>query len=158
MKPSCMTKALFLVVFAACGDNRAMPDGAVRVDAALIDAAPAPPRAIVVAGDFTAGHPGVLSSLDVDNATIMMNGKAQYLAVKDKFPAGDPLFVLVSLKPNVAKIGVAGGSFADAKTIPLVKGKKSTLVNDATGARYDLRLVYTGAAPEQTESFTQAEK
>ena len=87
-----------------------------------------------------------------------MNGKAYYLGLKDSFPKVDPLFVLVSLKPKVARIGVAGGSFADAKTIPLPKGKKVTLVNDATGARYVLKLVYTGSAPEQTESFTQAEK
>ena len=58
----------------------------------------------------------------------------------------------------MARIGVAGGSFADGKTIPLPKGKKVTLVNDATGARYVLKLVYTGSTPEQTESFTQAEK
>ncbi len=92
------------------------------------------------------------------NATIMLNGKAYYLALKDTFPKADPLFVLVSLKPKMARIGVAGGSFADSKTIPLAKGKKVTLVNDATGARYVLRLVYTGSAPEKTESFTQAEK
>ncbi len=33
-----------------------------------------------------------------------------------------------------------------------------TLVNDKTGTRYVLKLVYTGAVPEQTESFTQAAK
>ena len=92
------------------------------------------------------------------DATIMVNGKAYYLEVKDAFPKSDPLFVLVSLKKNVARIGVAGGSFADAKTIPLAKGKKVTLVNDATGARYVLKLVYTGSEPEKTESFTQAAK
>ena len=92
------------------------------------------------------------------NATIVMNGKAYPLVVKESFPKADPLFVLVSLKPKLAKVGVAGGSFADAKTIPLVQGKKVTLVNEATGARYVLKLVYTGSAPEQTESFTQAQK
>ena len=117
-------------------------DAAPPAGAAAANAAPAPPA--------------------TTNATIVMNGKAYYLTVKDKdnnaFPPADPLFVLVSLKPKVARIGVAGGSFADAKTIPLAKGKKVTLVNNATGARYVLKLVYAGAAPEQTESFTQAGK
>ena len=90
------------------------------------------------------------------NATIMMNGKPYYLSIKDQFPRSEPVFVLASLKPKVARIGVAGGAFADGKTIPLAKGKKVTLVNDATGARYVLKLVYTGSVPEQTESFTQA--
>ncbi len=94
----------------------------------------------------------------VTNATIVMNGKPYYVGVKKSFPQSDPLFVLVSLKPKLARIGVAGGTFEAAKTVPLAKGKKVTLVNDATGARYVLKLVYTGAAPEQTESFTQAEK
>lgn len=69
-----MTKTLLLLVLlVACGDDRARPDGSVHVDAASIDAAPAPPRAVVVAGDFTAGHPGVLSSLDVGTLAVMMN-------------------------------------------------------------------------------------
>lgn len=87
-----------------------------------------------------------------------MNGAAYPLTVKAVFPKTDPLFVLVSLKPRVAKIGVAGGSFADGKTIALKLGTQVTLVNDATGARYSLKLVFTGSAPEQTESFTQAKK
>ena len=92
------------------------------------------------------------------NATIVMDGKAYPVAVKGTFPEPDPLFVLVSVKSKSAKIGVAGGAFSDGKTISLVKGKQVTLVNDATGVRYVLKLVYTGTEPEQTESFTQAEK
>lgn len=72
-----MTKTLetfVLLLLAACGDNFTRPDGAVHVDAAPIDGVLVrPPRAIVVAGDFTAGHPGVLSSLDVDTRMMMMN-------------------------------------------------------------------------------------
>jgi hypothetical protein len=87
-----------------------------------------------------------------------MNGQAHALMVKDAFPKADPLFVLVSLKAKIAKIGVAGGSFQSGKTIPLKLGKQVTLVNDATGARYVLKLVYAGVGPEKTESFTQAKK
>lgn len=92
------------------------------------------------------------------NATITMNGQAYALTVKGSFPKTDPLFTLVSVKPKVAKIGVAGGSFENGKTIALRMGKQTILVNDATGARYSLKLVYTGMEPEKTESFTQAKK
>ena len=88
-----------------------------------------------------------------------MNGQAYALTVKDAFPKNDPLFVLAGLKPKLAKIGVAGGSFEDGKTIPLKLGKPVTLVNDATGARYSIKLVYLGsgrrrrrASPRRTAS------
>ena len=109
-------------------------------------------------GGAGAGTAAVTAAPPPTNATITMNGAAHALVVKQPFPKGDPLFVLVSLKPKLAKIGVAGGSFADGKTLALPKGKPVTLVNDATGARYTLELVYTGTVPEQTESFTQATK
>ncbi len=105
--------------------------------------------------DPTGAQPAATNATD---ATIMLNGKAQYVAVGDKFPKADPLFVVASLKSTVARIGVAGGAFKSAKTVPLPKGKKVTLVNDKTGTRYVLKLVYTGAVPEHTESFTQAGK
>lgn len=92
------------------------------------------------------------------DATITMNGQAYALTVKGQFPKAEPLFVLVSLKPKAARIGVAGGSFENGKTIALPMGKQITLVNDANGARYSLKLVYTGSGPETTESFTQAKK
>lgn len=50
----------------ACGDNRVLPD-------AGIDAAPSPPRAVIVAGDFTAGHPGVLSTIDPATRLVTTN-------------------------------------------------------------------------------------
>jgi len=92
------------------------------------------------------------------DATITMNGQAYALTVKGQFPKAEPLFVLVSLKSKAARIGVAGGSFENGKTIALPMGKQITLVNDANGARYSLKLVYTGSGPETTESFTQAKK
>ena len=94
-------------------------------------------------------------------ATITLDGKPQQLQVNGKkvdkeFPKGAPLFVLVSLKKKLAKIGVAGGSFDDGQTVTLTVGKKMTLVDTATGVRYELKLVYTGSAPEQIESFSTA--
>ena len=87
-------------------------------------------------------------------ATINFDGKAQQVQAKDQFPTAAPLFVLRSLKKNQAKIGVAGGSFDDSQAVTLKLGKKVTLVNTATGVRYELKLVYTGATPELIQSFT----
>ena len=90
----------------------------------------------------------------ITDATIMFNGKPQQLTVKQKFPKGSPLFVLVALKKKQAKIGVAGGSFDNGQTVTLALGKTVTLVDTATGVRYELKLVYTGSTPEAIEGFS----
>ena len=64
------------------------------------------------------------------------------------------MFELVVIKPKTAKIGVAGGAFADGKLLVLKMDKSITLVNTATGARYQIKLVYTGTTPETVEGFT----
>jgi hypothetical protein len=87
-------------------------------------------------------------------ATIDFNGKPQQLKVKDTFPTADPLFVLRSVSKKQAKISVAGGSFDGGEPVTLKRGKTVTLVNTATGVRYELKLVYTGATPEVIEGFT----
>lgn len=69
-----MTKIFPLIVstlglaLVACGDNRALSDAGAPTDAPA-----GPPRAVVVAGDFIAGHPGVLSTLDPATRTVMTN-------------------------------------------------------------------------------------
>lgn len=88
-------------------------------------------------------------------ATIAVNGEAEAVTLKTPFPKDDKLFVVVSLKPKVAKIAVAGGSFTDGKTVTLTMGKSLTLVNTATGARYSVKLLFTGEAPEQVAGFVQ---
>lgn len=87
-------------------------------------------------------------------ATISVNGEPEALQVKAEFPVDDPLFRLVGLTDKAAKIGIAGGSLTDGATVTLRKGKKLTLVNTATGARYTLDLLYTGTTPEETATFT----
>ena len=87
-------------------------------------------------------------------ATINLDGKPQQVQVKGQFPADNPLFVLRSLKKKEAKIGVAGGSFDNGKPVTLKFGKSLTLVNTATGVRYELKLVYTGSQPEAIQGFT----
>ena len=106
------------------------------------------------AGGADSGAPAATQPEPVVYATIMFDGKPQQLKVKQKFPTKSPLFVLVSLKKKQAKIGVAGGSFDDGENVTLALGKKVTLVDTATGVRYELKLVYTGSAPEELEGFS----
>jgi hypothetical protein len=82
------------------------------------------------------------ASAKVTKATITVNGVATSVAVGSSFPAGSPVFTLVSLTPRAAKIGIAGGSYENgAATVTLAKGKTITLMNTADGTRYALRLV-----------------
>lgn len=130
-------------------------DAAAAPPQAAPDAAPAPTASQSGGGSATGGSgSGVQVQPSIDYATIMFDGKPQQLQVKDRFPKNDPMFVLVSLKKKQAKIGVAGGAFSDGQTVTLALGKKVTLLNTATGVRYELKLVYTGAQPEVIEGFT----
>lgn len=105
-----------------------------------------------------AGSGSVSSPSQLTSATIWVNGTEEAVDVKKRFPKADPTFVLKSLKAKVAQIGVVGGAFTGGGTIPLKMGQTLTLVNTATGARYTLRLLYTGDQPETVQQFTQAEK
>lgn len=71
-----MTKKLIvlaLLTLAACGDDAPTnPDGNLGGDGGP-DGPSTPPRAIVVAGPFTPGSPGVMSVLDVTTRTVTMN-------------------------------------------------------------------------------------
>ena len=100
----------------------------------------------------TPGNVEVQSQLTT--ATIWVNGSDESVAVKKKFPKTDPTFVLLSLKPKAAQLAVAGGAFTGSAAITLKMGQPLTLVNTATGARYTLRLLYTGSQPEQVQQFT----
>jgi hypothetical protein len=108
----------------------------------------------------TTGSSGSVSSSSsgLSTATIWVNGAEESVEVKKKFPKTDPTFVLLSLKPKLAQIGVVGGAFTGGGTIALKMGQTLTLVNTATGARYTLKLLYSGSAPETVQQFTQAEK
>ncbi len=63
------TTAFLVLALAACSSKTpAMPDAAIAQDADVSH-----PTAVVVAGDFTAGHPGVMSKLDVASMTVTQN-------------------------------------------------------------------------------------
>ena len=141
-------------------EDQQPPGGAA--DTTAKNAAAAAAAAAGAAGGKTSG--GATGATSVDgpaavptNATIMYNGKPQLVEAKSVFPKVDELFVVVSLKQKSAKVGVNGGSFTNGETLTLKLGKQVTLVNSATGARYVLKLVYTGAQPEEIKSFSGAE-
>jgi len=82
-------------------------------------------------------------------ATIVtVNGARQVLEPGMKFPAADPLFVLVAEKPGSKSVvvGIVGGAYSGgSKTTTLKVGKPITLVNTTTGARYKISLVTVGS-------------
>jgi hypothetical protein len=74
--PSALLASSLGLALVACGDS-----GPLAPDAG-IDAPAGPPRAVIVAGDFTAGHPGILSTIDPATRAVRTNvGPA--LAVSD---------------------------------------------------------------------------
>jgi hypothetical protein len=93
-----------------------------------------------------------------ENATISVNGSVEPVELKGLFPKRDKLFVLAGLTDTAAKIGVAGGSLTSGKTVKLGLGRQITLVDTATGARYVLKLLYSGSEPEQIQKFTTKAK
>jgi len=81
-------------------------------------------------------------------AVIWINDRPQIVSLSQRFPAGAPAFRLVSVSAKAVKIRVAGGTFADGRsTITVPKGRGITLVNTATGVRYDVRFATTTQAP-----------
>ena len=94
--------------------------------------------------EFATGTPSAAAAATI----VTVNGARQVVALGARFPAGDPLFVLVAEKPDSKAIvvGIVGGSYAGgAKTTTLRVGKSLTLVNTVTGAKYKISLVSVGS-------------
>jgi hypothetical protein len=90
----------------------------------------------------TASTSGSQPSRSLTAAVVEVNGERQSVDVAQTFPTANPTFRLVSLSKGVAKIGLAGGTYASgAPTVALRLGRALTLVNTADGVRYELRLV-----------------
>lgn len=78
---------------------------------------------------------------------ISVNGARQALSAGARFPAVDPIFVLVSedQQKKTVVVGIAGGAYTSgSRTTKLAVGKPLVLVNTTTGARYKLVLVAVG--------------
>ncbi len=93
---------------------------------------------------------GSSSAPGLTSAVISVNGVLASVTVGQDFPTPsstipNPLFHLVSLTAQTAKISIVGGSYATgAPTVTLVVGKPLTLENTADGTRYTLRLYKQG--------------
>jgi hypothetical protein len=99
---------------------------------------------------FTTGTPTSTATI------VVVNGHRQALTPGQKFPASDPVFVLVAENPKAktVSIGIAGGGYeSGGATTTLKVGKPLELVNTATGARYQIKLVSVGSgeAPSASE-------
>ena len=69
-----MKRLLSLVlIFAACGDNKDVPDARTRPDGLPDDARAVVPTAMAVAGDFMSPGTGIMSKLEVDTLTVRQN-------------------------------------------------------------------------------------
>ena len=113
MTESLMKRLLVLSLLAACGDDN---DNSGTPDAGP-DAGPvvATPRAVVVAGDFNPGSPGVMSVVDVAAGTIQTNVAPAGAIGEDPIlrQFGDELFVVNRAAGNNVTI-------LDASTFALV--------------------------------------
>ena len=76
-------------------------------------------------------------------ARISVNGVEHEVQVKATFPTDDPIFRLVSVNDDTARVAIVGGSYANgSQTIALKKGGKPvTLMNTADGTTFVLRYV-----------------
>jgi hypothetical protein len=93
-------------------------------------------------GSSGGGKPQSQPPAKLTSATISVNGVSEAVQVGGQFPASNPTFVLVSVTPTSAKVGIAGGSIQGGQhTVTLKKNKPLTLMNTADGTRYVLRLL-----------------
>lgn len=94
--------------------------------------------------EFATGKPAAAAAATI----VTVNGAREVLEAGARFPAEDPLFVLVAEKPDskAVVVGIVGGAYASgAKTTTLRVGKPLTLVNTVTGAKYKISLVSVGS-------------
>jgi hypothetical protein len=100
----------------------------------------AKPKSTTPSKDFSAGKNVRGGAITV----ISVNGVRHALQPGGKFPAAQPVFVLVSVKPaaKTAVVGVPGGKYENgSRTTKLEVGKPLVLVNSKTKTRYRLLLV-----------------
>jgi hypothetical protein len=105
------------------------------------------------AGGITVGG-GSTPAVVYEFATLSVNGEPEAVTLKGEFPVDDPMFVVAAVGKSQIKVGVAGGKLTNGKLATIKLGKSLTLVNDATGARYVIQLLFTGSAPEATAAFS----
>jgi len=111
---------------------------------------PAPSRSSSNPVGFSVTNPSTPTVAPVSPvaAVIWIGDRPQIVSLRQQFPAGAPAFRLVSVSAKAITIRVAGGKFADGRsTVTIRKGHGITLVNTATGVRYDVRFATPTQAP-----------
>ena len=101
------------------------------------------PKVATTSKDFSATKKPSAALVTV----ISVNGVRHALEPGAKFPAANPVFVLVSVQPgaSTAVVGVPGGKYENgSRTTRLEAGKPQLLVNTTTKDRYRLVLVKVG--------------
>jgi hypothetical protein len=122
------------------GPTASAPAASAPASAAPASAAPAAPAAAETAKParptFTVESAGADGS-----AMLSVNGDEEKVRVAGTFPKEKPVFRLVSLKDDTAKIGIAGGTLkGGSQTVTLTKGEPLTLLNTVNGKRYKVEL------------------
>jgi hypothetical protein len=134
----------------------------VVADTALASAAETAKPGVTTGGDkagpatkaFTTRPAGAAATI------VTVNGARQVLEPGMKFPAADPIFVLVAENPGSKSVvvGVAGGAYAGGATKTKLRvGHPLTLVNTTTDARYKISLVSVGSGQPAAQAPSQAQ-
>mgnify|MGYP006267939535 CR=1 FL=1 len=133
-----------------------LPARRAKAAAAAASAAPAPasaapapaPASAAPALAAPAAPASAAATPAVQAATISVNGIPEQVAVGGSFPAASPQFRVAALGAGSVQVAVlaapaADGSAAAAppQTVTLEQGRTLTLLDTATGARYELALV-----------------
>ena len=82
------------------------------------------------------------SDKPANTAVIEVNGDVEGTDVGASFPASDPIFRLISINDETAKVGLVTGSFSNgAETINVAVGETLVLVSDPDRSRYAIKLI-----------------
>ena len=94
-------------------------------------------------GQTPPGTDGSTEAPDEPNtAELTVNGVAESVLVGASFPVSDPVFKIVAVKGDTAKVGLVSGSFSTGvDTIDLNVGQTLTLVSQPDGIRYVIKLL-----------------
>jgi hypothetical protein len=95
----------------------------------------------------TAPRVGKVTGRSLPSAKIRFNGVTMTVALGQTFPKAHPIFRLAGVKPDGVIISVLKGSLADGSgSLDLLKHTPLTLVNTATGGRFQIVLLSASKA------------
>ena len=122
----------------------------INPNATASDTAPSESSGAASASSEAATEPGAFRAVEgssgkaagASTATIAVNGSEETVTVSNAFPDENPVFKLVSVGDDTAKVGVASGKLSGgSQTVTITKGEPLTLLNTVDGKRYKLELI-----------------